>query len=82
MTEPCTYIIFGATGNLSRVKLMPALYHLEAAGKLPPGSRILALGRRPWERDHCIEQRLDFLAIGDGDAERIADFEQQLARLL
>ncbi|MCB1830061.1 MAG: glucose-6-phosphate dehydrogenase, partial [Gammaproteobacteria bacterium] len=50
----CTYVIFGATGNLSRVKLMPALYQLEAAGKLPPGSRILALGRRPWSRQKCI----------------------------
>ncbi|OQW86249.1 MAG: hypothetical protein BWK78_10255, partial [Thiotrichaceae bacterium IS1] len=29
MTEACTYVIFGATGNLTRVKLMPALYHLE-----------------------------------------------------
>jgi len=56
MTDPCTYVIFGATGNLSRVKLMPALYHLEAAGKLPQGTRILAMGRRPWDRDHCIEQ--------------------------
>jgi glucose-6-phosphate 1-dehydrogenase len=44
--EPCTYVIFGATGNLSRLKLMPALYHLEAEGRLPPGTRILAIGRR------------------------------------
>jgi glucose-6-phosphate 1-dehydrogenase len=54
MAQPCTYVIFGATGNLSRVKLMPALYHLEVAGKLPEGSRILALGRRDWDREHCI----------------------------
>jgi glucose-6-phosphate 1-dehydrogenase len=33
--SPCTLIIFGSTGDLSRVKLMPALYHLEAAGRLP-----------------------------------------------
>ena len=32
----CTYVIFGATGNLSRIKLMPALYQLEAADKLSP----------------------------------------------
>ncbi|HEB97800.1 MAG TPA: glucose-6-phosphate dehydrogenase [Sedimenticola thiotaurini] len=56
MSQPATYVIFGATGNLSRVKLMPALYHLEAAGKLPEGTRILALGRRPWDRDQCIGQ--------------------------
>ena len=53
---PCTYVIFGATGNLARIKLMPALYQLEAANKLPPGTRILALGRRPWSRQQCIDQ--------------------------
>jgi len=62
MTDPCTYVIFGATGNLSRVKLMPALYHLEAAGKLPQGTGILAMGRRPWDRDHCIEQVREWLS--------------------
>ena len=54
--EACSYLIFGATGNLSRVKLMPALYHLERAGKLPEGSRILALGRRDWDRQRCIDE--------------------------
>lgn len=46
MNEPCTYIIFGATGNLSRLKLMPALYHLEAEQRLPEGTMIMAIGRR------------------------------------
>ncbi|MDM8547648.1 glucose-6-phosphate dehydrogenase [Candidatus Venteria ishoeyi] len=46
--EPCTYVIFGATGNLSKIKLMPALYHLEVAGLLPEGTKIIASGRRAW----------------------------------
>lgn len=54
--EPCTYIIFGATGNLSRLKLMPALYHLEVAERLPEGTMILATGRRPWDRDKWISE--------------------------
>ena len=41
MTEACTLIIFGATGNLAQVKLLPALYHLEAAGLLSSGIRIV-----------------------------------------
>ncbi len=56
VVEPCTYVIFGATGNLSRRKLMPALYHLEEAGRLPTGTIILAIGRREWGRDHWIEE--------------------------
>ncbi len=63
MTEeqPCTYVIFGATGNLSRLKLMPALYHLEIAGRLPEGTVILATGRRPWNRDKWIAEVKDML---------------------
>lgn len=53
---PCTLIIFGSTGDLSRVKLMPALYHLEAAGRLPEGCRVVATGRRPWDRDRWLEE--------------------------
>src|SRR5699024_6709601 len=49
-TEPCTYVIFGATGNLSRIKLMPALYHLDAEKRLPEGTRILCIGRRDWDQ--------------------------------
>lgn len=49
MNEPCTIVIFGATGDLSGGKLLPALYHLEAADRLPKGTRIVASGRRPWQ---------------------------------
>jgi glucose-6-phosphate 1-dehydrogenase len=59
--QPCTYVIFGATGNLSRIKLMPALYHLEIAGRLPEGTLILATGRRPWNRDKWIAEVKDML---------------------
>ena len=46
MLEPCTYVIFGATGNLCVNKLLPALYHLEQAGRLPEGMTIVGHGRR------------------------------------
>jgi glucose-6-phosphate 1-dehydrogenase len=59
--EPCTYVIFGATGNLSRIKLMPALYHLEVAGRLPESTMILATGRRPWNRDKWISEVREML---------------------
>ena len=61
MAESCSYVIFGSTGNLSRVKLMPALYHLEVAGKLSPGTRILALGRRPWERSRFAAEAREWV---------------------
>lgn len=55
MAENCTYVIFGATGNLSLSKLMPAFYHLEEVGRLEPCVKIVALGRRDWTRDDWIE---------------------------
>jgi glucose-6-phosphate 1-dehydrogenase len=48
MLDPCTIVIFGATGNLADYKLLPAIYHLEAGGHLNPQTRILGFGRRPW----------------------------------
>lgn len=62
MTEACTYVIFGATGNLTRVKLMPALYHLEQAGRLSPGTVILASGRKPYDREQWILEVKNMLA--------------------
>ena len=54
--ESCTYVIFGATGNLAKIKLMPGFYHLELENKLPEGTRIVAVGRRPWDRARWLEE--------------------------
>ena len=61
MLEPCTYIIFGATGNLSRLKLMPALYHLEAEKRLPDGTMIMAVGRRELDKQGWIDELREML---------------------
>jgi glucose-6-phosphate 1-dehydrogenase len=42
---PCTVVIFGATGDLTKRKLVPALYALAADGLLPPGFSIVGAGR-------------------------------------
>ena len=56
MIDPCTLVIFGATGNLAQRKLIPSLYQLEAAGRLPEQMVVLAFGRRPWSRDQWITE--------------------------
>ncbi|WP_319380570.1 glucose-6-phosphate dehydrogenase [Thiomicrorhabdus sp.] len=55
MPQPCTYVVFGATGNLSMTKLMPAFYHLDEHGRLESNVKILAIGRRNWNREQWIE---------------------------
>ena len=51
-----TLVIFGATGNLSKIKLMPALYLLDKAEQLHPETKILATGRRDWDKRKCIDE--------------------------
>ncbi|MFT6794223.1 MAG: glucose-6-phosphate 1-dehydrogenase [Rubritalea sp.] len=44
--EACTVVIFGATGDLTHRKLIPALYNLAIDGELPPGVKIIGFARR------------------------------------
>ena len=44
--EPCTVVIFGATGDLTHRKLIPGLYNLAADGELPTGMKIVGFARR------------------------------------
>src|SRR6266850_5654230 len=44
--QPCTVVIFGATGDLTHRKLLPALYNLAADGELPPAVTIVGFARR------------------------------------
>ncbi|HYO32485.1 MAG TPA: glucose-6-phosphate dehydrogenase [Nocardioidaceae bacterium] len=45
---PCGVVIFGVTGDLSRKKLMPAVYDLANRGLLPPGFSLVGFARRDW----------------------------------
>jgi glucose-6-phosphate 1-dehydrogenase len=45
--DPFDLIVFGATGDLARRKLLPALFHRELQGQIPPGARITGVSRRP-----------------------------------
>jgi len=46
---PSGVVIFGVTGDLSRKKLMPAIYDLANRGLLPPGFALVGFARRDWE---------------------------------
>lgn len=45
--EPCIMVIFGASGDLTHRKLIPALYSLAVEGLLPTGFTVVAVARRP-----------------------------------
>jgi glucose-6-phosphate 1-dehydrogenase len=49
--SPFTLVIFGATGDLSQRKLLPALFHRDVAGQLPDEVRIIGTSRRAMSRE-------------------------------
>ena len=56
LTEPCTIVIFGASGDLTARKLIPALYHLCKDQLMPPSFRVIGFARREktddsWRQD-------------------------------
>lgn len=55
MSGPCHFVIFGAAGHLATTKLLPSLYHLEAAGCLGEALGIVAFARRDWDTERWKE---------------------------
>lgn len=53
--EACTVVIFGATGDLTHRKLIPALYNLAVDGELPPNVQIVGFARRDWSNEFFRE---------------------------
>ena len=45
LSEPCVLVIFGASGDLTRRLLVPALYNLQCDGLLSPNTAVLGVGR-------------------------------------
>lgn len=48
IADPCVIVIFGASGDLSKRKLLPALYDLFCAGSFNVQSQILGVGSNQW----------------------------------
>lgn len=48
---PSALVIFGVTGDLSKKKLIPAIYDLANRGLLPPGFSLIGFGRRKWAHE-------------------------------
>ncbi|MGB9632312.1 MAG: glucose-6-phosphate dehydrogenase [Chloroflexaceae bacterium] len=47
--EPCIVVIFGASGDLTSRKLVPALYNLARERRLPGGFSVVGFARREWD---------------------------------
>ncbi len=78
--EPFDLVVFGATGDLARRKLIPALYHRLHDGQMPDGARIIGAARSDLDRDAfraMAEAALEeFVGPADLDPETKARFLQ------
>jgi glucose-6-phosphate 1-dehydrogenase len=59
--EPCTIVIFGASGDLTARKLIPALFHLFTEKQLPTPFQIIGYARREKTDDQWRTELFDGL---------------------
>ena len=70
--EQCTMVIFGATGDLTKRKLFPALYSLAAEHLLPDGFVVLGVGRDASDTDQTFRDKMH-AALQESDEVRKFD---------
>lgn len=56
MPQPCNVVIFGASGDLTYRKLIPALYNIAADGDLPAAFSVVGFARREKTDDQFREE--------------------------
>ncbi|MGI8494300.1 MAG: glucose-6-phosphate dehydrogenase [Pyrinomonadaceae bacterium] len=78
--DPCVMVIFGATGDLTKRKLFPALYNLAKEGFLPDNFAIVGVGRQELEtndfRTKIIDDLKGFIE-GAPDKDLVKWFEER-----
>ena len=84
--ESCVLVIFGASGDLTRRKLMPALYDLETLGGMHPDVDVVGVGRTPMTNEEFRKRMHDAVA-GSKETYHFnetqwADFESRLSYLV
>ena len=78
--DPCVLVIFGASGDLTRRKLLPAIWHLQKQGRLPEAFRLVGVARREWDDDYFRQQMREGLAefVGELDESVLEAFLAKL----
>jgi glucose-6-phosphate 1-dehydrogenase len=65
--EPCLVVIFGASGDLTKRKLLPALYHLEQSNLLPKDFAVVGVARRDLSKTFASDMKDGILKGGGVD---------------
>jgi glucose-6-phosphate 1-dehydrogenase len=78
--DPCIVVIFGASGDLTKRKLLPALYHLEQSGLLPKDFAVVGVARRPLEKTFAADMKEGIVSGGgvENDDAKLGPFVDRI----
>ncbi len=79
--EPAILVIYGASGDLTQRKLVPAIYQMKRDRRLPPETTVVGVARRDWSHDYFREQMregIEQFSTGIGSEELWEDFAKGL----
>ena len=78
--EPCIVVIFGASGDLTKRKLLPALYHLEQSDLLPKDFAVVGVARRDLSATFAADMK-DGIVKGGGVDEKEEKLDEFIDRV-
>lgn len=61
--QPFSFFLFGVTGNLAQIKVIPAIYDLFEKNLIPAGSKIIGVARKPMTPDEFRSFVYDILLL-------------------
>lgn len=77
LMDDMTFVLFGASGDLAKRKIYPALYNLYVEGKMPSALSVVGLGRRPYSQEdfrEIIKESLSTFSRRDVDPSHMEEF--------
>ncbi len=79
--NPGVMVIFGASGDLTKRKLLPALFHLEQSGLLPKNFEIVGVARRPIGDEFAKDMREGIVEFGgvDNSDPKLEEFVKKIS---
>ena len=75
--SPTAFVIFGATGDLTHRKLVPALYELTRTDRLPKPFYVIGFARREWD-DTILRQKMREAVFQSADGQPIDEVSLEL----
>ena len=80
--SPFVLVVFGATGDLARRKLLPAMFHRDIAGQLPEAANIIGVSRGALEHEFTAQARqaiLDHVPKAEVTEPALASFLERVS---